>query len=73
MAVDVVVVQPTIMNGHLMYQVEIRQNPLQNPVKEWITASAVDPSARTAEWSYGWWNRETQEYEELPEKDDTDA
>ena len=73
MAVDVVVIQPTIMNGQLMYQVEIRQSPVQNPVKEWITASAVEPSARTAEWSYGWWNRETQEYESPPEEDDTDA
>ena len=66
MAVDVVVIQPTIMEGKLMYQVEIGQKLGQNPVKNWISASAIEPSANTADWSYGWWNRETQEYEDRP-------
>ena len=67
MSVDVVIIEPTLMDGELMYQVEIRQKPGQNPVKNLIRASAVEPSANTADWSYVWWNRETQEYEEPPD------
>ena len=69
MAVDVVIIQPTIDDGQLRYQVKIQQKPWQSPVKHWISASAVEPSANTADWSYGWWNRETEEYEEPPEDD----
>lgn len=69
MAVDVVIIQPTIDDGQLRYQVKVQQRPGQSPVKRWISASAVEPSANTAAWSYGWWNRETEEYEEPPEGD----
>lgn len=71
--VDVVILQPAIIEGLLMYQVEIRQRPGQNPVKHWIRASDVEPSANTVDWSYGLWNLETQEYEDPPEAcDNTD-
>lgn len=70
--VDVVIVQPTIMMGELMYQVEIRQKPGQSPVKQWIRASDVEPSGNTADWRYRWWNRETQEYEDPPDAKDID-
>ena len=73
MSVDVVIIEPTLMDGQLMYQVEIRQKPGQNPVKNLISASAVEPSANTADWSYVWWNRETQEYEEPPDGGGTSA
>ena len=69
-AVDVVIIEPTMMDGQLMYQVKIQQRPGQNPVRNLIRASFIEPSANTADWSYGWWNRETQEYEEPPESDD---
>ena len=67
MSVDVVIIEPALMDGELMYQVEIRQKPGRNPVKNLIRASAVEPSANTADWGYVWWNRETQEYEEPPD------
>ena len=70
MAVDVVIIEPTMMDGQLMYQVEIQQKPGQNPVKNLIRASFIEASANTADWSYAWWNRETQEYEEPPGSDD---
>ena len=64
MAVDVEIIQPTIMEGHLMYQVKIQQNPRQAPVLHWVSASAVEPSANADVWGYAWWNRETQNYED---------
>ena len=71
MAVDVEVIQPTIMEGHLMYQVKIQQNPRQAPVLHWVPASAVEPSANADVWGYAWWNRETQSYED-PQNPDQD-
>ena len=74
MAVDVTILQPAIMEETFMYQVEVRQKPNQKPAKRWIRASAVEPSADTADWTYGWWNMETQEYEDPPgARDETDV
>lgn len=67
-AVDVVIIQPAVIEG-LWYQVKIRQKPGQNRVTHWIRASDVEPSANTADWGYGWWNLETQEYEDPPNVD----
>lgn len=64
MAVDVEIIQPTIMNSQLMYQIKVQQNPRQMPVLHWVAASAVEPSAIADVWEYAWWNRETQDYEE---------
>lgn len=69
MAVDVTILQPALIDA-LMYQIEIRQKVGQSPVKHWVRASDVEPSANTGDWRYGWWNLETQEYEELPEESD---
>lgn len=72
MAVDVEIVQPTVLNGQLMYQVKAWQKPGQNPVKRWIEASLIEESANTDDWQYAWWNRETEEYEDSLEDDYTD-
>lgn len=70
MAVDVEIIQPTIIEGGLMYQVAVMPKPGQRPAKRWVAASKVEPSAVADAWEYAWWNRETETYEEPPE--DTD-
>ena len=67
MTVDVEVIQPTVMDGTLMYQVKVFQKSGKQPVKRWLVASAIEPSAATDIWNYAWWNRETEMYEEPPE------
>ena len=61
LAVDVKVRQPTVMDRHLMYQVEV---PGERRTKRWVPASAVEPSADAGAWGRALWNRETEEYEE---------
>ncbi len=63
-AVEVEIIQPTMMDGKLMYQVAIPQKPGQQPAKKWIPASFIEPSAVSGDWDYAWWNRETETYEE---------
>ncbi len=63
-AVEVEIIQPTMMDGGLMYQVAISQKPGQQPAKKWIPASFIEPSAVSDDWDYAWWNRETETYEE---------
>ena len=69
MAADVEIVQPALIDGELMYQVKEPQRPGQRPVRRYVRASAVEPSADADSWNYSWWNRESQEYEETPEED----
>lgn len=64
MTVEVEVIQPTMMDGCLMYQVAIPQNPGRPPAKQWISASYIESSAVSEDWDYAWWNRETETYEE---------
>ena len=64
LAVDVKILRPTLMEGKLMYQVEIQQKAGQSPVMHWVASSTVEPSAKVDDWRYAWWNRETQEYED---------
>ena len=66
MATDVTVIQPTIMDGDLRYQVEVSERPDHSPVKRWVAATAVQPSAISEDWEYAWWNRETETYEDPP-------
>ena len=66
-AVDVEVIQPTLMDGRLMYQVKLRQKPGQPPARRWVAASSVEPSGDADAWEYAWWNRATETYEERPE------
>ena len=67
MAIDVKVVQPTIMDGELRYQVEVPPRPGQGAVKRWILASAIEPSGIADAWEYAYWNREIEMYEEPPD------
>ena len=68
MAVDVEVIQPTLMDGRLMYQVKVLQKRGHQPVRQWIAESAIEPSGDASAWDYAWWNRETEAYEEPPEE-----
>ena len=70
-ATDVEIVQPTMMDGRLMYQIRIAQRPGQRPGLRWLPASSIEPSADADAWSLAWWNRETQRYEELPDGEDS--
>ena len=56
-ATDVEIIQPTIMNGVLMYQVKAITPPGQPTVLLWVPASGVEPSADADAWEYAWWNR----------------
>ena len=67
MTVDVEIIQPTLMEGQLMYQVKFPRRHGQQPTLRWITASALEPSGEADAWDYVWWNRETETYEDLPE------
>ena len=71
MTIDVKVIQPTIMDGNLMYQVEIAARPGQRPGKRWIAASAVEPSGIADAWEYAWWNCETETYEDPTDDEQT--
>ena len=67
---DVEIIQPTIWtDGQLMYQVEASVRAGHPPMRTWVPASAVEPSADGDVWEYKWWNRQTQTYEEPPEDD----
>lgn len=63
LAVDVEIIQPTMMNGRLMYQIKVPSST----GKRWVDAAAVEPSADAHAWEYAWWNRETEAYEDPPE------
>lgn len=64
---DVRIIQPTMMNGNLMYQVELSARPGNKGGKRWVDASVVQPSAISDAWEYAWWNRETETYENPPD------
>lgn len=61
-AVDVEVIQPTIMNGELMYQVVAPTKVGQATGKRWVPARYVEPSADAAAWSYGVWDPVSEQY-----------
>ena len=69
MGTDVKIIQPTMMNGNLMYQVELPARPGNKGGKRWVDGSAVQPSAMSDAWEYAWWNRETETYEDIPESE----
>lgn len=66
-ATEVKIIEPTIMDGKLMYRVLVEAQPSQAPMRRWIPASACQPSGDADAWSYAWWNRETETYEESPD------
>ncbi len=67
MAIDVEVIQPTILNGTLMYQVTLPQRG----AKRWISAADIAPSANADAWDIAWWNRDTETYEDPPEGEES--
>ncbi len=67
MGSEVQVIQPTMMQGQLMYQVEQARRPGQAPGKRWVDASSVQASANADAWEFAWWNRETEKYEDPPD------
>ena len=67
MAADVRIIQPTMMDGELMYQVKLPRRPGHAVAKRWVKASSVQPSAMADEWEYALWNRETETYEDPPD------
>lgn len=62
MAEDVEIIQPTLMNGQLFYQVKTPPQTGKPPMRRWISASSIEPSA--GQWNYAWWNQATEEYED---------
>ena len=62
MATEVEILQPTIINGALMYLIETPRKLGQAPGKTWVAANSVEPSAEAGEWSYALWDPTTQEY-----------
>ncbi len=70
-ATDVEVIQPTLIDGRLMYQVKAYTRRGEPPLLDWIPASSVEPTADTDAWEYKWWNRETQTYEDPPDGDES--
>lgn len=62
---EVVIVEPAIIDGPLMYRVEVQQQ--HGPaIRRYVPASLVEPSADSDAWEYRWWNRQTQTYEDPP-------
>ena len=69
LTVDVEIMQPTLMEGQLMYQVKFPRRHGKPPTLQWIAASALEPSGDADAWDYAWWNRETETYEDLSEEE----
>ena len=70
-ATDVVIIRPALIEGTLMYEVEpSTTRPWEPPMRQFVRASSVEPSADADAWDYAWWNRETQTYEDPPDGDE---
>ena len=68
---DMKIIQPTIMDGKLMYQVEfVPKFGRPQSGKHWVLSDYLEPSADAGEWDYAWWNAETEEYENPPNATD---
>ncbi len=63
-ASDVEIIQATIMNNNLMYQVTAPGEP---SMRRWVPAGDCEPSAEADAWDYAWWSRKTETYEDLPD------
>ena len=58
------IIEPEIHDGELLYRIESRL------ARQLVRASLIEPSANADAWSYAWWNRRTQMYEEPPEEEE---
>ncbi len=71
MTVDVKIIEPIIVpgifDGELLYRIESRLE------RELVRASLLERSADADAWSYAWWNRRTQMYEEPPEEEEDEG
>lgn len=66
---EVEIVRPTVMQGKLMYQILCPPKfPSKPPIKQWVNAEFIEPTAGDGEWDQAWWNTETEEYEDPPEE-----
>ncbi len=63
-ASEVEIIGATIMGGTLLYQVLAASTPGGQQMRRWVPAASCQPSANMDEWNYGWWNRETESYED---------
>lgn len=72
MAVDVKIIEPIMdpemFDGELLYRIEVSGK--SDRVRRFVRASLIEPSANADAWSYAWWNRRTQMYEEPPEEEE---
>lgn len=68
MAVEVKIIEPIVdpemFDGELLYRIESRL------ARHLVRASLIERSADADAWSYAWWNRRTQMYEEPPEEEE---
>ena len=71
MAVEVEVIQPTIMNDTLMYQIVTPPKPGQPPSRRWVVAKYIEPSAEADSWSYAFWDPTTEQYVDQTEGADS--
>ena len=65
--IEVVVVQPTIMDGEFMYQIKDDSNRQgKPPAKRWVLASRIQLLNGSENWELAWWNPLTEEYDNEP-------
>ena len=68
---DVKIIAPRVGDdGTLMYRIESFAKPGQPSIRVSVPAARIEPSANSDAWEYVWWNRATEEYEDLPEEAD---
>ena len=72
MAVDVKIIEPIMdpemFDGELLYRIEVSRK--SGIARQFVRASLIEPSADADAWSYAWWNRRTQMYEEPPDDEE---
>ena len=71
LAEEVTIIEPAIVEGQLMYRIEVTQSRAQ-PMRLFIRASSVEPPADASVWEYQQWNRETETYIDPPDENDAD-
>ena len=71
LAEDVEIIQVTMMDGVLRYQVKANTPPGQPELRRWISASSTEPSADADSWELGWWNVSSEGFEDPPDEDGT--